>query len=188
MDSTYPYGFPYPECEPPLVKDREDIAHLRDLALAVDAEVERVDDLAVSALIQPEAGWMQRSTNAPFESGDYITFESVFFTNRPPGVFVNLADSSFVVSPGERGVYYVTSSITMGVAGNRPQLQITVNGVVKVAGPHGFPANASTTETSAEMMIRLEEGDAVKFKILHNDPGALTVNYAYGGAVKMVKL
>jgi len=188
VDSTYPYGFPYPECDPPLTKDRSDIAHIRDLAVAVDAEVERLADLAEVSLISPEAAWMQRTTDLAFDSGDFLTFETVFFSNQPVGEFAILADSSFTVRDGERGFYLFTSSVHLNATGFKPQIQITVNGSTVTTGPRGFPAQAGSTRTEGEAMLRLEAGDVVQFRLLHTSTSALTVDYTYAGAVKMAKL
>lgn len=58
MDQTVNRGYPYPECDPPLVKDLSDIAQLRDLAEAVDADVQAVSDRADDLLVRPDAARM----------------------------------------------------------------------------------------------------------------------------------
>lgn len=55
MDVTDNRGYPYPECDPPLVKDASDIANLRDLAVAVDADVQGVFDLGSDVIARPDA-------------------------------------------------------------------------------------------------------------------------------------
>lgn len=54
MDQTPIYGFPYPECDPPLVKDASDIAQVRDLAEAIDAAVEALNLKANDELLVPD--------------------------------------------------------------------------------------------------------------------------------------
>lgn len=58
MDKTINRGYPYPECDPPLTKDASDIAHLRDLAMAVDADVQAVYSRAEDVSIRPDAARM----------------------------------------------------------------------------------------------------------------------------------
>lgn len=55
MDTTDCLGLPYPECDPPLVKDASNIEQFRDLALAVDAAVETYSDSLTDTLINPDA-------------------------------------------------------------------------------------------------------------------------------------
>ena len=53
MKTTECLGLPYPECDPPLVKDASDIAQLRDLAEATDAAVQAYDDDLTDTLTAP---------------------------------------------------------------------------------------------------------------------------------------
>lgn len=64
MDAT-PRGYPYPECDPPLTKDVSDIAHLRDLATAVDTDVQNVYDTAASTVVLPDAARMGMTVSVP---------------------------------------------------------------------------------------------------------------------------
>lgn len=55
MKATDNYQFPYPECDPPLIKDASQIVQMTQLALAIDAEVQRIDDMAEDLLTTPAA-------------------------------------------------------------------------------------------------------------------------------------
>lgn len=55
MDTTDCLGLPYPQCDPPLVKDASDIEQFRDLAEAVDAAVQALDDSITDTLLSPDA-------------------------------------------------------------------------------------------------------------------------------------
>lgn len=55
MDTTDCLGLPFPECDPPLVKDASNIEQFRDLAFAVDDAVENLSDLITDTLLQPDA-------------------------------------------------------------------------------------------------------------------------------------
>ena len=61
MDQTPIYGFPYPECDPPLTQDASDITQMRNLALAIDAAVEALNIKANDELIVPDLCRMQMS-------------------------------------------------------------------------------------------------------------------------------
>lgn len=55
MDTTECLGLPYPQCDPPLVKDASDIEQFRDLAEATDAAVQEFDDQLTDTLTAPPA-------------------------------------------------------------------------------------------------------------------------------------
>lgn len=63
MKETECLGLPYPECNPPLVKDASDIEQFRDLAEAVDAEVQELDDALTATLFEPAAVKMSGGQN-----------------------------------------------------------------------------------------------------------------------------
>ena len=53
MDVTDCLKLPYPQCDPPLVKDASDIEQFRDLAEATDAAVQAYDDQLTDTLTSP---------------------------------------------------------------------------------------------------------------------------------------
>ena len=55
MDTTDNRGYPYPQCAPPLTKDASDIAQVRDLAMAIDADVQAVYNRAGDTIVRPDA-------------------------------------------------------------------------------------------------------------------------------------
>lgn len=65
MKQTENRGYPYPECDPPLTKDASDIAQMRDLAMAIDQDVQNVYNRAESVVIRPPSARMTMSAAAP---------------------------------------------------------------------------------------------------------------------------
>lgn len=63
MDTTECLGLPYPECNPPLVKDASDIEQFRDLAEATDAAVQAYDDELTETLTAPPSAAMTGGVN-----------------------------------------------------------------------------------------------------------------------------
>jgi len=57
MDTT-PLGFPYPECDPPEVKDLSDINQVHALAEAVNSFMQILEDRAETELLEPPTGRM----------------------------------------------------------------------------------------------------------------------------------
>lgn len=86
MDETINFGFPYPECEPPLVKDASDIIQLKNLADAVDAEVQEIFDLASQQLIHPDSCRMAMTAPVAVALGTrqtQIFYDTFNFDNTP---------------------------------------------------------------------------------------------------------
>lgn len=77
MDSTPVYGFPYPECDPPLVKDASDITQMRDLAVAIDGAVQDLVDKVNDELLIPDACRMNMSAAVATTDQEVTPFNDV---------------------------------------------------------------------------------------------------------------
>lgn len=90
MDTTDCLGLPYPECDPPAVKDSSDIEQFRDLALATDAAVQTYSDLLTDTLIQPSAVLMLGGVNSAAQDNLQFLNGGSLFDNA--GMADNAAD------------------------------------------------------------------------------------------------
>lgn len=165
MDQTYPYGFPYPQCNPPLTEDAADIAHLRDLALAVDGAVGELATRADDLLISPDAGIMYSTVTQVANSIDNgIAFTTQEVDNSASGDLVQLAQNRFVIQ--QTGIYYITCGvrITSPSASIRPAVAFDVNGLV--SAPYGQTIASATIEGALGVFtVRpLSVGDMVRFR------------------------
>lgn len=164
MKETFNYGFPYPECNPPLTKDISDIEQFRDLALAVDAEVERIATLADDTIVNPDAAVMfEQSPAGPFNNGDQLTFSFLNFDNTG-GQLVDLVNDRFTIR--QTGFYYVTCFINPNIfsATGNCGVVFRTNGV---DGPRHDQANSASpisTHLSAQEVMRLNAGDNITFE------------------------
>lgn len=105
MDTTDCLGLPYPQCDPPLVKDASDIEQFRDLAEATDAAVQAYDDQLTETLTEPPAAALTGASNT---AGTEVNqFYSILeFDNA------NLFDSTFDgIRIQEDGWYMVGGSV-----------------------------------------------------------------------------
>lgn len=105
MDATPNRGYPYPQCEPPLVKDASDIAQVRDLAVAIDADVQAIYDRASDVVVRPDAARVSMTAtladtaNALFPFFNSRTFDTTGTAMTP------IADGVMrLVEPGWYGV------------------------------------------------------------------------------------
>lgn len=82
MDQTPNRGYPYPECEPPLVKDQSNIAQMRDLAVAINDDVQGLYDQGDDLLVRPDGVRMSMSVvvagsaASEFPFYDLMTFDT----------------------------------------------------------------------------------------------------------------
>lgn len=83
MDTTS-LGFPYPQCEPPQIKDLSDVGQLHDLAEAVDAYVTNLSNEITNELIDPQYCRLIMSAAVATTANTAIpSFDTITFTNTP---------------------------------------------------------------------------------------------------------
>lgn len=116
MDRTQYRNYPYPECDPPLVKDASDIAQLRDLALAIDVDAaQRSADIETFWEKPDAAGMTGSATNFPFpfsatqHTQFTVPYDTVAFDNSGTGALTDLSRNGFVTA--ERGWYVFTAMV-----------------------------------------------------------------------------
>lgn len=103
MDETLNRGYPYPQCDPPLTKDASDIAHVRDLAAAIDADVQTVYDNAADIVVRPDAARMgiAPSVADTFGPGDFSpTFNTRTFDTTGTSMTPTAEGVLRLVEPG----------------------------------------------------------------------------------------
>lgn len=172
MKTTANRGYPYPECDPPLVKDASDIEQMRDLALAIDADAGILDARLVDFLEKPDAARMtlSGSTVVPSTTGDFvftIVYNTVDFDNTSviadtTGGFLRLRES---------GLYLFTSSVRLTHASQFvTDLAVThsqngsFGGLRRYEGPSGnmtTGSNGDTAMTSTHVIL-CKAGDIIK--------------------------
>lgn len=119
MDQTELRGYPYPQCEPPLTKDASDIAHLRNLAVAVDTDMQNLYDRATDVVVRPDAARMSMTaTLADTTNTLYPFFNSESFDTTTGGYMADTANGIIrLVEPGwyEVGTYIdFTAALFLG--------------------------------------------------------------------------
>lgn len=131
MDQTENRGYPYPVCAPPLVKDASDIGHLRDLALAVDTDVNDVFNRASDTVVRPDAARMTMSATLADTANTVFPFfnqTTVDSTATTPNPMANPANGYMILR--EPGWYNVgtfgmfTSAVFLGL-----RVRFLINGV-----------------------------------------------------------
>lgn len=172
MDTT-PLGFPFPECDPPRVKDISDIGQLKDLAEAVDAAVQPAAAELSNVLLAPLAARMQQS--APLAtSGTVInpSLDQVSFASAGMG---DVAAGGIRIT--RRGWYLVGGYSFISIPSGTElftRFFITQNGtpITGRSGDRSKLVSATSQNTYQSLTAQLNVGDLLRPRIGHSGPGA----------------
>lgn len=182
-------GYPYPECDPPLVKDASDIADLRDLALAVDVDAEAQETKIEEFWERPDAARISFSgsiTNTGAATGFVFIFpfDTVVFDNTAGSTSV----SANALRPRERGWYMINSHIRCSNGGNQETLVRHIRNST-AAGRHyegpAFPINTGEENMTCMDILYLDAFDTVRTQVRQSGLGGL---FTYSGTLSMVQL
>lgn len=173
MDTTDCLELPFPECDPPLVKDASDIAQFRDFAFAVDAAVQVLDDLITTTLLQPPAIVVDGGVNTAGRDIVQPLGGTPFYNNA------NMYSSSgdIIVIP-EDGWYMVGGYVRTDQQNIGTRAQAVVNGDLVSAwqGPGRNHLNTGDSLNWNDMLF-LRQGDRVTVITRHSAAVGLVVNY-----------
>lgn len=101
MDQTPNRGYPFPECEPPLVKDASDIIQFRGLAEAVNDDVQAEYDRSDDVLIRPDGVRMSMSAFVAVTAASEIPFyDTMTFDTTGGSMATTLLGVITIVQPG----------------------------------------------------------------------------------------
>lgn len=163
MDQT-PRGFPFPECDPPEVKDLSDIGQMRALAEAIDADMTSLAATANTALLQPDAIRMISATvNMPAGGNADPVFGTTTWTNNP-----DMDGPQGVLAPVsgwyQVGTYAVITSPVLAPV----NLLFLVNnvGVPFVSDQPGVYGAANAIAPYMSRTLHLDAGDHLTVRIL----------------------
>lgn len=170
-DRTDNRGYTYPECSPPLVKDRSDIGYLRDLAEQVNTDAGLIEFTLQEFLEKPDAARMSFSgtltgTGAANGTTLKIPYDTVTYDNTTGSTDVGAGG----LRPVERGWYMFTSTVRCTNGGEQGlMVRHLRNGragtVRRFEGP-SFPINGNEENMSCSDMLEMQAGDSVLTQIL----------------------
>ena len=172
-DRTANRGYSFPECVPPLVKDRSDIGFLRDLATEVDADATALSDRIVQLIEKPDAariafaGSIVVTKSSAGAAIFTIPYNSTTFAQ--PAAFADLTAAGLRVQ--ERGYYLVSSVVRTTTAGLADmQVRHLRNGLARTEGRR-FEGPAFTVATAIESsmqtgdMMFADVGDLIRTQV-----------------------
>lgn len=166
MKTTPLREYPYPECEPPLVKDASDIIQLRDLAMAIDADVENLT-VESTPMIYPVASKMRMPSLVTSQQEFVVTYTTNSWQTR---VGMNDTTLGSIVIP-ETGFYQVhiwaaCNSTTSADIRTR----LIVNDVDRGTwGGYSAAVTGVTLQSAVhDVSLFLNEGDRLTSRIRHS--------------------
>lgn len=164
MDTT-PLGFPYPECDPPRVKDLSDGGQLRALAEAVDTTVQQIADDLNDQLISPRAARMRESVASAWPGGTANpNLNQVVFASTGMG---DTAAGGIRIT---RSGWYLVGGYGLVIVGSGTQINarmtILRNGANAI--PYGDVARlvtATAQDPYVSTTLQLDAGDLLKPRV-----------------------
>lgn len=190
MKATENYSFPYPECDPPLVKDSSQITQLRNLAVAIDAEVERVDNLADNVLNHPPAARVVTAAASIATTDNLVVpvFDQTVFVNNWNG-FVSPIVAGGIIIPETAWWMIGAHASADSASAIRAHVRITVDGVAASSwGNPGSPYSGIFQLAALGMTpLKINENSILRMEIKHDLGGSPAWNYRpHLWAVKLV--
>lgn len=181
MDQTPIYGFPYPECDPPLVKDASDIAQLANLALAFDATIEDINIQINDQLLVPDICRMFMSAAVATGDAELTAFMDTLSFQTAGSGMSDAANGGIRIQ--EQGWYivgtYTEVSVTAPAATQLALRQAIVrNGAVASNfSDSGRIVSGDFQYGYTSEVLNLSAGDLIQPRLRHGAGGGITWTY-----------
>lgn len=182
-------GYVYPECDPPLVKDRTDIDYMRELAVNINNDAAVLDSRLLEFIEKPDAariGYTGTVTTSGSGNGFLFLVPYDFTTYDNTAGSVDLAANGIRVL--ERGWYLFTSSLRCTNGGGQAteirHLRNNRDEARRLEGPsdtiNGNEENMTTVD-----FIQCNAGDLVQTQAKQAGVGG---TYTFEGRLSMLQL
>jgi hypothetical protein len=164
MDAT-PLGFPYPECDPPRVKDLSDIAQLQALAEAVDVVVQQVSDDLTDQLISPRAARMREAAPSAWPAGtanpnlDTVVFASADMGDTAAGGIRITRSGWYLV--GTYALVIIPTSVDI----NARAIILRNGSAITAPGDPSRRVSGTAADLYLSTTVELNEGDLIKLRV-----------------------
>lgn len=179
MNQTDCLGLPYPECNPPLIKDASDIIQFKALADATDAAVQTYADQVSADLLDPPSA-RQTGFTMSGAGQDFVQSYTTTVLWADPVSMGDLVAGGIRIP--ENGWYMVGGHLTITLT---PQTAINtrieplVNGdpVSSRQGPSYSSGVGSAEELNWTDVLFLNAGDVLSTMTHHNGSAATVIAY-----------
>lgn len=181
MDVTENRRYPFPQCDPPLIKDASDIIQIENLAQAVNDDVAGLYELASRELIHPDCVRMSCPTigNDTTSNIETVFYTAFSFDNTPGQQMADTVEG--VIRIVETGLYMVGGYAQADIATTTftPRAGILVNGFLR--GNYQGPFRRSTATSwflEYQDSIFLDAGDTVTTTFKHSLAASTAYTYS----------
>jgi len=182
-------GYVYPECDPPLVKDRSDIDYLRELAVEVNNDAATLDARLLEFIEKPDAariGFTGSITTSGAANGFLFKVPYDFTTYDNTAGLADFTANGIRIL--ERGWYLFTSSLRCTNGGEQTTLiRHLRNGNDegrRLEGP-SFPINGNEENMMTSDFLQCEVGDVVTTQAKQAGVGG---TYTFEGRMSCLQL
>lgn len=181
MDATPIYGFPYPECDPPLIQDASDIIQMQNLAVAIDAAVEALNQQINDELLVPDACRMQMSAAVATTDQELTAFFDALNFQTAGSNMSDTANGGIRIQ--EQGWYlvggYTEVSVTAPAATQLALRMAVVRNGVLGSNFHdqGRIVTGDFQYAAASDVLNLSVGDLMQMRLRHGAGGVPTWTY-----------
>jgi len=158
--------YPYPECDPPLVKDASDIIQMFDLATAMDEDIENLTDEAIT-LAFPAASKMRMSGLSTTAQEFVVVYGTSSWQTR---VGMNSTTLGAIIAP-HTGFYQVHIWVASNSATSSDiRTKLVVNGVDRgVWGGYSAAVSGVALQPAThDVNLFLNEGDQLTARVRHS--------------------
>lgn len=189
VDRTDNRGYIYPECDPPLVKDRSDIDYLRELAVQINNDAARMDADLLEFIERPDAARIAYTgtvTTSGSGNGFYFTVPYDTLTYDNTAGMVDLGANGIRVI--ERGWYLFTSSLRCTNGGSQgTSVRHLRNGRDEARRLEGPSAAISASEENMATVdfIQCSAGDLVTTQGFQDGAGG---TFTFEGRLSCIQL
>jgi len=180
MKATDPYEFPYPECDPPRVKDSSDIIQMRNLARAIDTKVGELFTQADDEFISPDACKVARTAALSFAKYTQITFNTTQFDNSP-GAVMGGTNGITIRQPG---YYFVAGYMNTSLSADKVKVRVEIDGLGDVLNEGIGIGTGSGCHMTGTIILPLNTGQVLRM-VLDVSPASATVNGATLACVRI---
>jgi hypothetical protein len=192
VDRTDNRGYVYPECDPPLVKDRSDVDYIRELAVQVNNDAARMDAALLEFIERPDAARIAFGgpiTTSGSGNGFYFTIPYDVLTYDNTAGMVDLGANGIRVR--ERAWYLFTSSVRCTNGGQQgTSVRHLRNGrdeARRLEGP-SMPINGNEENMATVDFLQCNAGDLVTTQAYQDGPGGTFTFEGRMSAIQLYKL
>jgi hypothetical protein len=187
MDQTSPRLYPFPQCEPPLVKDASDVTQIANLALTIDADVQNLFNTVDNNLLSPDGCHLAAAAQT-IQQGDPVQFSILRFDNSPGSVMNEVGGIRTRID----GWYMVTAWAQVDQGPTPPldnlKLVFSTEGVGE-ASAEGLATNFNITtlpgEVNGSVLLRLIAGRLMQVSVRTSGVVTLDVEQVEFSAVRL---